>query len=268
MALTLLAAAAALAPVLHLIASVAVRGAAVILEAGARFFTEPPPPPGERRYGILTSLVGSLELAALSSAIGVPLALAAAVLAHEFPGSLPGRLVRVASRTLLEVPTVIVGMFVFMVLVRPAGAPSILAGAVALALVMLPYVTSYVESALSSVPPAYREAGYALGMTRAQVVLRVVMPIAARGVATGLLLGVAKALGETAPLLFTLGRARAQLNVDPRGPGDAIPLLVYDYAAAPYENMRDVAWGAALVLVLIVLALQALARLAAREVRY
>lgn len=257
----------ALAPIVHLILEALVRGGSVLLRAGLKFFTETPPPPGSRVYGILTSLAGSLELAALSAGIGIPLAFMAALLAVEFPSSLPGRVVRILSRTLLEVPTVIVGMFVFVVLVEPMGGPSILAGAVSLALVMLPYVVTYTESALRSVPQTYREAGYALGMTRAQVAFKVVVPIAGRGIATGFILGLAKALGETAPLLFTLGRARNELNLNPLGPGDSIPLLIYDYASAPYENMREVAWGAALVLILIILVLQAVSRLAAREVR-
>lgn len=265
--LVLALAALALLPVVHLIGEAIVRGGGVILKAGVKFFTETPPPPGGRVYGILTSLVGTLELAAISAAIGIPVAFMAALLSVEFPSSLPGRLVRILSRTLLEVPTVIVGMFVFVVLVEPMGTSSILAGAVALSLVMLPYVATYVESALRSVPHTYKEAGYAVGMTRAQVAFRVIVPIARRGIATGFLLGLAKALGETAPLLFTLGRARNALNLNPLGPGDAIPLLIYDYAMAPYENMRDVAWGAALVLIIILLALQIVARLTAKEVR-
>ncbi|GAB6148620.1 phosphate ABC transporter permease PstA [Stetteria hydrogenophila] len=266
-ALVLALAVAAVLPLLHLVAEALVRGGSVIARAGVKFFTETPPPPGDRVYGILTSLTGSLELAALSTLIGIPPAFMAALLAVEFPSSIPGRIVRVLSRSLLEVPTVLVGMFIYAVLVVPLGKPSILAGSLALALVMLPYVTTYVESALRSVPPTYREAGYAIGMTRAQTAFKVVVPIARRGIMTGFILGLAKALGETAPLLFTLGRARVELNLNPLGPGDAIPLLIYDYAMAPYENMRQVAWGAALVLILILLAIQAAARLAVREVR-
>lgn len=258
---------AAVAPIVHLILEAVVRGGSVILRAGLRFITETPPPPGERVYGIETALVGTLELALISAAIGIPIAFMAALLAVEFPRSLAARMVRVLSRTLLEVPTILVGMFVFVVLVYPMHSPSILAASVALALVMLPYVVSYVESALRSVPYTYREAGYSIGMTRAQVAFRVVAQIARRGVATGFMLGLAKALGETAPLLFTLGRSRIMLNVNPLGPGDAIPLLIYDYALAPYLNMREVAWGASLILILILLSIYALARVVAREVR-
>ncbi|MET1128812.1 MAG: ABC transporter permease subunit [Thermoproteota archaeon] len=247
-------AALAVAPIAHLILTAAVEGGSVIARSGLKFFTEPPPPPGSRTYGILTSLVGTLELALISSVIGIPLAFMAAVLSVEFPSSLPGRVVRLLSRVLLEVPTVLVGMLFYILMVAPMGRPSILAASLALAMVMLPYVYTYVESALSSVPVEYREAGLALAMTRPQLVFRVVVPIAWRGVATGFLIGVMKAVGETAPLLFTLGRARSQLNVNPLGPGDSISLLIYDYAQAPYENMRQVAWGAALVLILALLA--------------
>lgn len=266
-ALVVVLALVALAPIIHLILEAFIKGGWVIKEAGAKFFTETPPPPGDRRYGIFTSLVGTLELSLISSLIGVPIAIAAALLAVDFPDSRVGRLVRVLSRALLEVPTIIIGMFVFVVVVEPLGTPSILAGSIALALVMLPYVTTYVEAALKNVPYTYREAGYSIGMTRAQVSLKVVIPIARRGVATGVLLGLAKAMGETAPLLFTLGRARAMLNVNPLGPGDAIPLLIYDYALAPYPNMRDVAWGAALVLILILLTVQLITRRMVGEVK-
>lgn len=266
-ALILVSAGLALLPIVHLVGEAMVRGGSVILGAGVKFFTETPPPPGDRVYGILTSLVGTLELAAISAAVGIPVAFMAALLSVEFPASLPGRLVKTLSRTLLEVPTILVGMFVFVVLVEPMGTPSVLAGAVALSLVMLPYVVTYTESALRSVPYTYREAGYSMGMTRAQVAFKVVAPIAGRGVATGFLLGLAKALGETAPLLFTLGRARNMLNINPLGPGDAIPLLIYDYAMAPYENMREVAWGAAFVLIAVLLALHIIVRLVVRGVR-
>lgn len=257
----------ALFPVVHIIGEALVRGGRVLLESGVKFFTEAPPPPGDRVYGILTGLVGTLELAAISATLGLPAAFMAAVLAVEFPSSVPGRIVRVLSRTLLEIPTIIVGMFVFILLVEPLGTPSILAGAIALSLVMLPYVTTYVEGALRGVPWTLKEAGYSIGMTRAQVMFKVVIPAARRGIVTGFILGLAKALGETAPLLFTLGRARSALNTNPLGPGDAIPLLIYDYALAPYENMREVAWGAALTLLLILLFLQAVIRALVREVR-
>ncbi len=255
-------------PVLHLIGSVIVRGGSVVAEAGLRFLTEIPPPPGGRVYGVAPSLAGTVELTLLATAMGVPLAFAAAVLAVEFPESPWGRAARLLSRVLMEVPTVLVGMLVFALIVAPTGTPSILAASVALALVMLPYVTVYVEDALSRVPPGYREAGLALALTRAQVVAKILVPMAGRGVVTGVLLGVAKAAGETAPLLFTLGRARGYVNLDPLGPGDSLSLLIYDYAAAPYENMRAVAWGAAFILVTLLLVLYALARLAARGARW
>lgn len=257
----------AILPILSILGEILVKGGKVVLEAGVKFFTETPPPPGERIYGILTALAGTLELCILSVAMGIPISFATALLAVEFSTSVLSRLVRTLSRTLLEFPTVIVGMFVYVVVVEPMGAPSIVAGAVALSLVMLPYVVSYVESALKGVPQAYREAGFSLGMTRAQIAFRVVVPVARRGIATGFLLGLAKALGETAPLLFTLGRARKVLNLNPLLPGDAIPMLIYDYAIAPYPNMREVAWGAALVLVTILLTLQVLARTLAKEVK-
>ena len=265
--LILLLAILALLPVLHLTLVAIIKGGAVVFSAGLKFFTETPPPPGDRTYGILTSLIGTIELAVMSALIGVPISFMTAILAVEFPHSALSRMVRLLARTLLELPTIVIGMFVFTIVVIPLGSPSILAASIALALVMLPYVTTYIESALSSVPRTYREAGLALGMTRARVAFTVIVPIAIKGVVTGILIGLAKAMGETAPLLFTLGRSRTSLNIDPLGPGDAIPLLIYDYAQAPYTNLREVAWGATLVLILIFLLIYVLAKLTFRGVR-
>jgi phosphate transport system permease protein len=258
----------ALLPLFHLALEAFYKGGRVLLNSGLKFFTETPPPPEGPVYGIFTSFMGTIELSVISAIISIPLAYFTALLSTEFPDSLVGRLVRILSKSLLEVPTIIIGIFVFAIIVVPMGTPSLLAGSIALSLVMLPYIETYVESALRSVPRTYKEAGYSMGMTRAMVALRVTTQIARRGVLAGFLLGFAKAMGETAPILFTIGRARTQLNLNPLGPGDSIPLLIYDYASAPYENMREVAWGATLVLILILLGLQVLVRLIAKEVKF
>ncbi len=254
-------------PVFHVLFTILVRGGQTLLKAGPSFLLDVPPPPGKGLGGIAPSLAGTLMLAFYSSIAGIPLSFFAAILAVEFPRSLIAKGVRVLSKALLEIPSVVVGMLVYAIMVVPMGQFSILAGAVALAIMMIPYVTTYVEEALESVPFTYREAGFSVGMLRSQVVFKVVVGIAKRGILTGMLIGIAKVLGETAPLLFTLGRDRYSVPTNVFEYGDSISLLIFDYVQTPYANMHEVAWGAALVLTLMFLALFTLVKRYAGEVR-
>ena len=271
LALVSLLALAAVAPLFHILATLALRGLGAIVEAGPGFFTQAPAAPGSGELGgIGPALLGTVWLGLVSALLGVPLAVLTGVFIVEYRGSLLAGLVRLSTSSLVEVPTVLIGMLVFLLIVKPMGHYSILAGAVAVSLVMLPYTVSYVERALSQVPHTYREAGYAMGMTRSQVAYRVAVAIARRGVAAGVLVGVSKALSETAPLLFTLGSARGVYPTSPGSllePGDAVPLLIFQLAQTPYENWQELAWGAGLVLTLLVLLLFTLVKLLVREVR-
>ena len=257
----------ALAPLFHIVYTVTVRGVPAILEAGPSFFTEPPAPPGsERLGGIAPALLGSFWLALISTMLGIPLAFLVGLFLYEFKESRLARLVRVFTMSLLEIPTILVGMLVYTIVVIPLGGFSVAAGAIALAIVMLPYVATYVERALDSVPATYREAALGLGLSRARTAL-IIAGIARRGVLAGFLIGFAKAIGETAPLLFTVGSARNSLNPSPFGPGDAVPLLVFQFIATPYENWIKLAWGAAFVLTVTVLTVFIALRVVVREVK-
>ncbi len=271
LALVSLLALAAIAPLFHILATLAYKGMGAIIGAGLGFFTQAPAPPGSGESGgIGPALLGTLWLGLLSGILGVPLAVLTGVFIVEYRGTPLAGLARLSASSLVEVPTILIGMLVFLLLVKPMGHYSILAGAVAVSLVMLPYTVSYVERALSQLPHTYREAGYAMGMTRAQVAYRVAMAIAGRGVAAGVLVGVSKALSETAPLLFTLGSARGAYPTSLGSllaPGDAVPLLIFQLAQTPYENWQELAWGAGLVLTLLVLLLFTLVKLLVREVR-
>ncbi len=264
---TILLALLAVLPVFHVLFTIFLRGGMALLEAGPSFLFDVPPAPGEGLGGIAPSLAGTLLLAFYSSIFGIPLSFFAAILAVEFPRNPVSKGVRVLSKALLEIPSVVVGMLVYAVLVVPMGQFSILAGAVALAIMMIPYVTTYVEEALESVPFTYREAGFSVGMLRSQVVFKVVVGIAKKGIMTGMLIGIAKVLGETAPLLFTLGRDRYSVPTNIFEYGDSISLLIFDYVQTPYANMHEVAWGAALVLTLMFLILFTLVKRYAGEVR-
>lgn len=267
-ALVVLVSVAFTAPIVHLVLSIGARGAEAIAKGGLGVITGTPGPPGSSQLGgIAPAVIGTLTLGALTSAIGLPLAFLTAVMLVEFRGSRLARAARALAMSLLEVPTVLIGMMVYVVLVVPLKGFSLLAGSLALSIVMLPYVTVYVERALDNVPKTYREAGLAIGMDRASVVFRVVVGVARRGVLAGFLIGFAKAVGETAPLLFTIGAAREAAPLSPLAPGDAIPLMIFHFIATPYENWRELAWAGALLLMLMILLVFAVSRALVREVR-
>ncbi len=257
----------AVAPVFHVLATVIYNGMLAIWKNGLSILTSV-------QNGILASIIGTAVLAILSAIIGLPLAIAAGLFVAEFPESRISKYTRLVSRSLLEIPTVLTSMLVYTIVVVPMGSFSLLAGALALSIVMLPYVMVSVEQAIESVPPMYREAGYSIGMTRAQVLLGVVAGVARRGIATGILVGLAKAMGETAPLLFTIGAARSYLPcsrvpalANILSPGDAIPLMIYQYAQTPQESLHEMAWAGSLILVIAYLLVFAGIRRLVREVR-
>ena len=254
-------------PVFHVLAEVLVKGAEAISRHGLSILTT-------TSNGILASLVGTTILSILASLLGIPLAIAAGLFVAEFSETKLAKITRIVSRSLLEVPTVLLGMLVYIIMVVPMHGFSLLAGAVALALVMLPYVMVHVEQAIESVPPMYREAGYSIGMTRAEVLIGIVAGIARRGIATGVLMGFAKAMGETAPLLFTIGAARTTLPctrplplANVLDPGDAVPLMVFQYAQMPQPIYHDMAWAGSLILVIAFLIVFFAVRSLVKEVR-
>ncbi|AEM38130.1 phosphate ABC transporter, inner membrane subunit PstA [Pyrolobus fumarii 1A] len=272
----------ALLPLFAILAALLVNGLSVIAERGVEFFTSPAP------TGIGPALYGTAILAASAMLIAVPLGVATALFLYEFPGSKLSPSLRVIVQSLVEIPTILTGLFIYLVLVEPLppiralynalglssilpiGTYSGLAGAVALALVILPYIAVQAESVLRQVPQTYREAALALGATR-QRAARIIASMAARGLATAAIIGFAKAAGETAPLLFTAGGGYRSYPGSPidalTHPVGAVSLLIYDYARMPTPDRIATAWGAALVLTAITLALIILARFLVSERR-
>ncbi len=239
-------------PVLHMLITVAVRGSETIARVGLlRFLTDVPPAPGSSELGgIGPAIVGTAMLVAISMCIGVPLSLALAILAVEFSESPISRAVRFLARTLVGIPTIAVSMIVYLLVVIPLGGASALAGGIALAIVLLPYATTYIETCLESVPKEYREAGFALGMKRLTVALRVVLAMARKCIAVSIVISAARALGETAPLLFTAGSAHYSYPSSLLDPVSSITLLIFEFGLSPFKPLIDTAWGAALVLTL------------------
>jgi len=265
---TLAAGALSLLPMLHIIASTVINGMGIILQTGIEFFTGTPE--GfllGGKGGIGPSIIGTLITVCLATILAVPVALCVGIFVVEWPMSLLSRVVRTMTSLILEVPTIIISIVVYAVIVIPMHTFSALAASIALFIVMLPYVITGIENALRSVPSTYREAGYALGLSRAAILAKVVLRIAGRGILASFIMGVAKAAGETAPLLFTAGGLRSTYPETILGPIDAIPLLIYDYILSPYDICHKVAWGAALVLLLILLTLFTLLKIFVKEVK-
>ncbi|WP_456329228.1 phosphate ABC transporter permease PstA [Archaeoglobus sp.] len=254
-------------PLFHIIYSVAARGLPVLLRGGLEFLIGTLAPPGDGLGGIGPAILGTFILTFLASLIGLPIAVMTGVYAAEYPESILGRLTRTLLTIMMEFPTILVGLFVMQILVIPIGSYSAIAGALALAIVMMPYVAVYTEEAFRNVPFMYREAAFGLGLTRFKVVFRVLAGMAKKGIVTGMLIGMAKVAGETAPLLFTAGGANRIYFAGVDRPIGAIPLLIYNLVQQPYENYHEIAWGASLVLLLIFLAIFLPLRLSLKEVK-
>ena len=254
-------------PLFHIIYSVAVEGLPVLLRGGLEFLSGTLAPPGDGLGGIGPAILGTFILTALASLIGLPIAVMTGVYAAEYPESILGRLTRTLLTIMMEFPTILVGLFVMQILVIPMGSYSAIAGALALAIVMMPYVAVYTEEAFRNIPFTYREAAFGLGLTRFKVVFRVLAGMAKKGIVTGMLIGMAKVAGETAPLLFTAGGANRIYFAGVDKPVGAIPLLIYNLVQQPYENYHEIAWGSSLVLLLIFLAIFLPLRLSLKEVK-
>lgn len=225
------------------------------------FFTHLPKPVGEPGGGIANALVGSGLLILLASAIGIPFGVLVGIYLAEFNPRGLGTAVRFTNDVLTGIPSIVTGMFIYALLVVTMGGFSALAGGVALGLLMIPTVTRSTEEMLKMVPQSLREASLALGATPTQTILRVVLPAALPGILTGIMLAVARVAGETAPLLFTaFGNRFWSLRLDQ--PIAALPLQIFTYAISPYRDWQNQAWGAALVLVGLVLVLNVFAGLA------
>ena len=223
-------------------------------------------PAGEVGGGIRNELIGTLVLVVMASALALPVGLMAGMFLSDFGGPRVAAGVRFAADVLAGVPSIVVGVFAYAIVVRPTHSYSALAGGIALAIIMVPVVARTAEEALRLVPNSMREAALALGITRWRSMVGVVVPGAITGIVTGTMLAVARIAGETAPLLFTaLGN-----NFGFQGllkPIAALPLLIYSHAISPYKDQHEKAWAAAFILVILVLGISILVRWISRRSR-
>ena len=209
-------------------------------------------PVGIPGAGVNHAIVGTLMLVGMASVIAIPAGVISGVYLAEYQRSAWARQVRLATDVLTGAPSIAIGLVAYAVLVAPLKHFSAFSGSVALSILMLPVVIRTTESALVLVPNGIREAGLALGLPRWRVALQLVVPAGLPGVVTGCMLAIARASGETAPLLFTAFGNRI-FNGNPAAPTAALPLIVYHDALTPFRQLQDQAWGAALVLVALVL---------------
>jgi len=213
--------------------------------------------------GIGPAIAGTLVITGFATVLAVPLGILAAVYLHEYGGSNPvASVVRFLSNVMAGVPSIVMGLFIFTIYVLPRGGVSGLAGALALACLMLPIVIRATEGMLRLVPNELREAAYALGTSKSRTIVTVVLPAALPGITSGALLAVARAAGETAPLLFTVGASR-QFNWSLTGPTTALSAQIFSNAQTGFPAAIDRAWGAALTLIVLVLLLSTVARIVA-----
>ena len=246
----------------------------LIWRGGARFgwqlFTEAPPTAFEDGGGFGNAIVGTLLMVGLAALISVPFGILAAVFLAELgPDSKVADTVRFCAKTLTGLPSILAGVFAYAAVVLLTGSYSALAGGVALALLMLPTVMLTAEEAMKMVPARMKEAAVGMGCTRSQVVWRIVLPTALPGILTGVMLAVARASGETAPLLFTALFSNYWLlengHVQMMQPTASLAVLIYNFSGMPFENQIQLAWAAALVLVLMVLTINITGQLVSRR---
>lgn len=223
------------------------------------FFTELPKPVGEDGGGMANALVGSAKLLGIAALSGLPIGFLAGLYLSEFAGRTTAHAIRYAADLLNGVPSIVIGIFIYTLVVLPMKHFSTLAGGLALGLMMIPIMTRSTEEFLRAVPVSLREASLALGANRTMTIIRVVVPAATRGIVTAAMLGLARVAGETAPLLFTaLSNRFWSPGFDQ--PTASLPVMIFNYAVSPYEDWHRQAWAAGLVLLTLVLVANVSAR--------
>ena len=241
-----------------------------ISSLSASVFTELPPPPLVEGGGFGNAILGTVIMVGIGGLISIPLGIMAAIYLSEFSGGKFADLIRFATNVLSGVPSIIIGVFAYSAIVLTTKTYSAWAGGFALAILMLPIIVRTTDESLKLVPQEIRQASVGVGANSYQTVLQVVLPAALPAIITGVTLSVARAAGETAPLLFTALFTQFWPNWDNLlvEPTASLAVLVYNFAIVPFKNQQELAWGAAFILVLLVLLTSIISRVATAKRTY
>lgn len=228
------------------------------------FIMEMPKPVGETGGGMANAIVGTLILIGISSVIGIPVGILAGIYVAEYSGGLFSNFIKFVTDVLSGIPSIVIGIFAYTIVVMPMGGFSALSGGIALGIIMIPTVIRITEEMLKLVPQSIREASLALGISRWKTTLNIVLKTAMSGIITGILLAIARIAGETAPLLFTaFGNQYFSTALDE--PIASLPIQIYNYAKSPYTDWHEQAWAGALILILLVFIINLVVRLFTRN---
>jgi phosphate transport system permease protein len=254
----------ALIPLLAVLSYVLIKGFGRL---NLDLLTKLPPPPMVPGGGIANAIVGTLIMVGLASLISVPIGIGSAIFLSEFSNPTTARWIRFATNVLNGVPSIILGVFAYSVLVVTTKTFSAYAGAVALSILMLPTIIRTTDEALKIVPQEIRWASLGIGAAKYQTVLQIVLPAALPTIVTGVTLAIARAAGETAPLIFTALSTQFWPNSLSQ-PTPSLAVLVFNFATVPFKNQQELAWAASLILVLLVLTTSIVSRFALRRKTY
>ncbi len=261
-AIALVCAVLALLPLFAVLIYVLVQGVARL---GPDLFTQLPPPPLVKGGGFGNAFFGTLLTVGIASAISIPFGVLAAIFLSEFARDTKlAEAIDFLTNVLSGVPSIVIGVFAYSIVVLRTGTFSAVAGGVALSVLMLPTIVRTAAESIEAVPRDYRQAAIGLGATRLQTTLRVVLPAAIPAIVTGVMLAIARAAGETAPLIFT-SLFNQYWSRGVWEPTASLAVLVFNFAIVPYKNQQQLAWSGALVLVFLVLITSILARWATRR---
>jgi phosphate transport system permease protein len=229
-----------------------------------RFLVELPRPVGETGGGISNAILGTLVLIGIGTVFSVPVGVLAGIFLSENRKGRLASLTRLCVETLQGVPSIVIGIIAYIWLVVSMGSFSALSGGVALGMMMLPVIITATEQTLKLIPGSLKEASLALGVSYPRTILKVILPAGVSGIVTGILLSIARVAGETAPLLFTaFGSPFMNLNV--LKPINSLPLVIFNYATSPYPEWHALAWGASLILIILVLGLNLFTKVVTRR---
>ncbi len=228
------------------------------------FLTNLPKPVGEAGGGVANALVGSILILLVSCIIAIPIGIVIGIYLSEESKSKLAYYCRLAVDVLQGIPSIVIGIIIYEWIVRPVGGFSAFSGSLALALMMLPSIVKSTEETLKLLPESLKEASLALGVPYYKTMMKIIVPTGLGGILTGVILSIARVIGETAPLLFT-AFGSPFMTTDIFKPMSSLPLIIFNYATSPYEDWHQLAWGASMLLILMILILNIISKIVQRK---